>query len=319
MYFPVSIIIREVGQICILLLLGFSFIKIGILKEKDLSVLTTLLLKVALPSMIITVIPVAAPKHMLLENLGLLFVLAVWYAALAVYGYITGRICAFAPNTLRVHVVQSMIGNIFVIGLPLAIAALGSSAGVFIALIAIVDQFTLWFIAVPLSYPASAGKRSIKEIVRPMASSMTAALFIALIFITLGGLPDNIVIDVLKSIGSTTKILAMFFIGGTMALQDLKKIKNICGFFIILIGKMILLPIGFFLVSGLFTHWLDVPTRLALVLFTALPCLASMCFLAKTNGTDYEYANMTMLLTTVSSVVSIPVVAYVVNLIIMRS
>jgi predicted permease len=316
MQFPVSIIIREVGQICLLLTLGFLFVKFGVLKDDNLPVISALLMKAALPSMIITIIPVTAPRDMLLKNSWFIIVLAVWYIILAAFGYITGKLCRFPPNTMRVHIVHSMIGNIFVIGLPLVIAAVGPTAGVTIAMVAIVDQFMLWFVAVPLSYPAASGRRSPKQIFMQLANPLTAALFISIGFILAGGLPDNLLIDALRGVGGMAKPLAMFFIGGTIALQDLRKAERLCGFFIILLGKMIALPITFFWLTGFFTQWLDMPSRLALVIFTSLPCLASMCFLSKTNGTDYEYANMTMLLTTVSSIVTIPLVAYLVNFLI---
>ena len=316
MQFPVSIIIREVGQICLLLTLGYLFIKFRVLKDKDLPVLSTLLMKAALPAMIVTIIPVTAPRDLLLKNAWFIIVLAVWYIILAAFGYTTGRFCRFPPNTMRVHIVHSMMGNIFVIGLPLVIAAVGPAAGVTIAMVAIVDQFMLWFFAVPLSYSAASGKRSPKQIFLQLANPLTAALFISIGFIMAGGLPDNVLIDALRGVGGMAKPLAMIFIGGTIALQNLRKAERLCGFFIILLGKMIALPVLFFWVTGFFSEWLDMPSRLALVLFTSLPCLASMCFLSKTNGTDYEYANMTMLLTTVSSVVTIPLVAYLVNLII---
>ena len=314
MQLDISIIFNETAQFCILLAIGYIAIKTRVFSSESLGTLSAYALKIAMPAMLVTKLPAATTREMLAQTLPLLLALPFWYALLAVGGVASARVCKMPPNTARVHIVQYTMGNIGVMGIILIIATLGDSSGIYMASVFFVDQCILWTICEMLSYPAEQKRglnaASLKKVIK---NPTIIGLFAALFMILAGWRPDNLIVDVLSGLGGTAKYISMIFIGGTLATLDLKKLPFISGSLIIVVVKMLVMPVFVFWLTGFFSGYLDITARLVLTLTTALPSLFAMSIMARSNGTDHENATMSVFVTTISSMVTIPLVSLIVN------
>ncbi len=315
MQLDVSVILIEAAKFCTLLFIGFAAVKSRIFSHESLGTLSAFALKISLPALIVTALPAATTRVMLLQALPLLAALPFWYALLAIGGVLTAKLCKMSPNTARVHIVQYMMGNIGVMGMILILATLGDGAAIYMASIYFVDQCMMWTVCENLSYPVEAQRTlSLSSLKKVLTIPTMVAFFIAIAMIALDWHPDNLIVDVLTELGRTSKSIAMIFIGGTLATLNLKRLSYLNGILYIIGFKMLLLPLFVFWVTGLFSGFLDPMARMVLTLSSALPCLFAMSILARNNGTDYEYATMSVFVTTMASMVTIPLVSWLVNL-----
>lgn len=315
MQLDVSVILIEAAKFCTLLFIGFAAVKSRIFSHESLGTLSAFALKISLPALIVTALPAATTRIMLLQALPLLAVLPVWYALLALGGVLTAKLCKMPPNTARVHIVQYLMGNIGVMGMILVLATLGDSAAIYMASIYFVDQCVMWTFCENLSYPVENQRTlSLASLKKVLTIPTMIAFFIALAMVLLDWHPDNFVIDVLTELGRTSKSIAMIFIGGTLATLDFKHLRHLNGILCIVVFKMLLLPLFVFWATGLLGDFLNSTARLVLTLSSALPCLFAMSILARNNGTDYEYATMSVFVTTMASMVTIPFISWLINL-----
>ncbi|WMJ84631.1 AEC family transporter [Oscillospiraceae bacterium LTW-04] len=315
MQLNVSVILIETAKFCVLISIGFVAVKIGVFTNESLKTLSTFALKITLPAFLIAKLSAATTRAMLLQALPLLVVLPFWYALLTIGGVLTARLFKMPPNTARVHIVQYVMGNIGVMGMILILTTLGNGVGIYMASIYFLDQCIMWTVCENLSYPAEQKRKlNLASLKKALMTPTTIAFFIAFTMILLEWHPQNLIMDVLVDVGNSSKTIAMVFIGGTLATLDIKRPPFLGGVFTIIIIKMLLLPLFVFWVTGLLGEFLHPMARMALALTTALPSLFTMSMLARNNGTDYEYATMSVFVTTTASMVTIPLVSYLVNL-----
>lgn len=315
MHLDVSVILVEAAKFCTLLFIGFIAVKVRAFTSDGLKTLSAFALKITLPAFLITRLPAATTRTMLLQALPLLIVLPFWYALLAAGGVLSARLFKMPPNTARVHIVQYVMGNIGVMGMILILATLGDGVGIYMASIYFVDQCVMWTVCETLSYPVEERRSfNLASLKKVLTIPTMVAFFIALVMIALDWHPDNLMMDVLADVGNCSKSIAMIFIGGTLATLNIKRMPYVGGIFAIVGFKMVLLPLLVFWATGLLGDFLSPMARMALTLSTALPCLFTMSILARNNGTDYEYATMAVFVTTMASMVTIPLVSYLVNL-----
>lgn len=315
MQLDVSVVLIEAAKFCVLISIGFIAVKIGVFSNEGLKTLSAFALKITLPAFLIAKLSISTTRATLLETLPLLLVLPFWYLILAIGGILTARLFKMPSNTARVHIVQYVMGNIGVMGMILILTTLGDGVGIYMASIFFVDQCILWTVCESLSYPAEQQRTSsLAALKKVLLNPTTIAFFIAITMIIFEWHPQNLIMDVLFDVGNSSKTIAMVFIGGTLATLDVKRPPFLGGMFAIVVLKMVLMPLVIFWATGLLGGFLNPMARMALTLTTALPSLFAMSILARNNGTDYEYATMSVFISTMASMVTIPLVAYLVNL-----
>lgn len=315
MQLDVSVVLIEAAKFCVLISIGFIAVKIGVFSNEGLKTLSAFALKITLPAFLIAKLSISTTRATLLETLPLLLVLPFWYLILAIGGILTARLFKMPSNTARVHIVQYVMGNIGVMGMILILTTLGDGVGIYMASIFFVDQCILWTVCESLSYPAEQQRTSsLAALKKVLLNPTTIAFFIAITMIIFEWHPQNLIMDVLFDVGNSSKTIAMVFIGGTLATLDVKWPPFLGGMFAIVVLKMVLMPLVIFWATGLLGGFLNPMARMALTLTTALPSLFAMSILARNNGTDYEYATMSVFISTMASMVTIPLVAYLVNL-----
>ncbi len=219
----------------------------------------------------------------------------------------------FRVQKTKRGVFQAMVAfsNAVFIGLPLNIMLFGEESVPFALLYYIANTSLFWTIGVyAIAKDASLRKNTpkpslfsvsgLKRILSPPIIGFLSAVIMILIGIKL---PKSIM-DTAKYLGNLTTPLSMLFIGIIIARVEWKKFTFTREYVLVVLGRFILAPLLMYaLVSRL-----DLPILMkqVFVLDSALPGLAQNPLLSEAFGADSEFSAIGTSLTTVLSIIVIP-------------
>jgi hypothetical protein len=151
------------------------------------------------------------------------------------------------------------------------------------------------------------GKRSrfrIKQILNPGTLSAAAALVLFLCGLKL----PSPVLGTLQTLGNITTPLSMLVIGSTLAETTVSHTLGNWKVYAFGCFKLLLIPAAVYFLGSLFVK--DALILGVLTILTAMPCAAVTTMLCEENGQDGKTAASYIFVTTLMSVVTIPLVAF---------
>ena len=238
----------------------------------------------------------------LLKNLMISILLAVIthvFAILVSYLFLHGNKQEEKAAIERFAVVYSNCGFI---GIPLANGIFGSIGVFYITAYMTIFNLFVWTHGVIIM----TGKKDRKTIRSALLSpSVIATVLGFLLFVTRVTLP-GVLVEAMSYIGDMNTPLAMMVAGVTIAQTDIKKLFCRPRNYYIVFLKMFLVPL-----TALFVfHFLPIDREVILtsVLAAACPIAATISLFSIRYHKDYIYASELFALTTILSVISIPVI-----------
>lgn len=302
---------------------GVIAVKTGVLQEKSLDVVSKLVIKITLPVMLFhnTITGVTAEEF--LDTTSMMLWTVVMYVTLFGVSWLLKKIFRLKGNVGSVYQANTMFGNIGFMGIPVLVAFFPKYGMLYAVMFSVVDQLVLWTVGVSLTTPESkkiqkqsgtngTGQQMsvVKSTIKKLINPATVAIILSVIGVFLGiELPAE-VDTALSKVGAITSPLAMIYIGALFCYTDmlgsLKKIE----FYGTVLVKMILYPIAFYWFMGLF-EGLNPEIRLAMTMLSAMPGMTSIAMLAKSQGSEGEYSAGGVFVTTLCSIVTLPLVCYV--------
>ena len=172
-----------------------------------------------------------------------------------------------------------------------------------------IDQLMLWTVGVRLASKAEHSSFDFKKLINPV----TVAIVLALIFILTGISLPEILNTAFSKIGATATPLAMIYLGGVFACMDVRKYICKLDYYGIVAIKMLIFPVLFYLLLGLLS--ISAEIRMTMTLTSAMPVMSSVVMMANAYGTDGDYAMGGILVTTVCSIVTLPLVYWILQFI----
>ena len=137
--------------------------------------------------------------------------------------------------------------------------------------------------------------------------------FIAAILMLIFGIKlPPVISPAISGIGALTVNLSMVFIGMTLATIDLKGIFKRTGIYVIVLVKMLIMPVVFIFVFKFMG--IDEVIMGAVVLEVAMPAQTVLTILASEYKSDFVYAAEAMFVTTLVSLVTLPLVYYLIQI-----
>ena len=175
----------------------------------------------------------------------------------------------------------------------------------YVSVFTIVDQLAMWTVGVKLTSPSGKEKFDPKKLINPA----TVAIALAVLFVLTGLKLPGVFQTGFQNIGATATPLAMIYLGGVFACMDIRKYVKQIELYGIIICKMLIFPVLFYLVLGFITVSEEI--RMTMSLITAMPTMSSVVMLANSSGSDGEYSLGGVMLTTLCGIVTLPVVCRV--------
>lgn len=309
MSIDMKILTDQMIMFFIILGCGFLGAKLKLLTAELLHGLSSLLMGVVCPLMIIAVFPSAVQG----ENAGEIAMAVIPYAlimypVLTGMGMLIGTLLRFKGDKRKIFTAQCLFGNMAFFGLPLVKEIFPPIAVVAYSFCIVVDNLFLWTEGVILTSKSENGQKpTLKLLLKKLSNPVMAGVLIGLVLMAIKVPSDALVLQSFETIGNCAKPIALLYIGGTIAGMKPGALKKAWPTAFVILFKMIVMPITvYYSMKYLGVNEL---ARNIWTLILALPSMASIPIMAEGFGsTEAEYAAQGVFVITLSSLVTIPLV-----------
>jgi len=307
-----NIILYQIAVLAIMVLVGILSTRFKVITESAKKGIADLVFDVTLPLLIITTFARIDMTPDILRNSGMVFLFA--YFALTVM-YLTGagfsRLMRLKGNQRAVFINHHMFGNIVFLGFPLMDALFPGGEGLlYAAVFQLASNSVMWTFGVWVFLKGKGGSR--REVWKNMINPNTVAFFLGLIIMLFGISFPDVIYEPLHGLGKSTIYLSMLYIGAMLMQTKVRGIFRKPHIFVLSFNKLLLVPailgISIYLLSNwLFPGFGDVARKVVL-LEASMPCMATIVVMAHKFGSDDQLATENVFVSTIFSMISIPLV-----------
>lgn len=302
-----SIVLTQIIGFVIYILIGIAGVRMRVLNAPALGVLSQFITQISLPLLLFTNTLNGATREQFIGDLPVVAATILMYIILYPLCQLLARIFGLTGNENHVYRACTMFGTIGFMGIPIVIAIFPEHGMLYIALFTVVDQILLWTVGVNLTAPTDReNAMSIASRLLKMVNPATIAVTLAVIGVFMDFHLPQPVNSALTKAGSVTTPLAMIYMGGLFCFIDLKKYIGKKEFYGAVLVKMCLFPLFFYELGSMIGITNDVVVTLSLL--AALPSMAAIVMLAQNQRSAGDYAAGMILVTTVCSIVTLPLV-----------
>lgn len=302
-----SIVLSQIIGFVIYILIGIAAVRTHVLTSRSLGVFSQFITKVTMPILLFVMTLNGATRQQFISALPVLAVSVLLYFLLYLLCRLLARLFGLKGNENHVYRACAMFGNIGFMGIPIIAAIFPKQGMLYIALFTVVDQLLLWTLGVNLTAPVDKeNAMSPASHLRKMVNPATIAIVLAVIGLFIGlHLPEPINAALTKA-GLLTPPMALIYLGGLFCYIDIPQYirkKEIYGTVAV---KMCLFPLVFYEIC----QFLQVPHDITLTMsiLPTLPSMAVIVMLAQNQRSAGNYAAGMLLVTTLCSIVTIPLV-----------
>ncbi len=306
------IIIYQISVLAILVIVGVVATKAKIITESVKNGIADVVFDITLPLLIITTFARIEINPIIIKNSGFVFLftyisLGIMYVA----GDVFAKISKLKGNQRAVFINHHMFGNIVFLGFPLMDALFPGGEGLlYAAIYHLASNSIMWTFGVWVFLKGKGGSK--KEVWKNMLNPNTIAFFIGLLLMFLKIRMPDIVFEPLNGLGKSTIYLSMLYIGAMLAYTSIKGILHKPYLFILSFNKLFLVPAIIAFVIYALSYWLFPSfgeiSRKVLILEASMPCMATIVVMARKFGSDDKFATENVFVSTLMSIVSIPIV-----------
>lgn len=303
-----SIVLEQIEIFVVYMLIGIFAVKLHFLDRNKLGVLSGCITKILLPLLIFTNTINGTTREQFLSSSVIILLAAVLYLVLYTVAAILAKLLRIDCKHESLYRACTMFGNCGFMGIPIITALYPEQSGLYIAMYTVIDQLALWTVGTDLTAPADNTKKlSTSQRFRKMINPATVAI-LAGVFVVLTGIRlPSIIVTALSKTGAAASPLAMVYLGGVFCyikIIDYLKLKEV---YATIVVKMLLLPV---LVYAVLSHIPAVDQNVAVTIgiLCALPTMSSVAMMAESQHSDSDYATGFIFVTTLLSIVTLPVV-----------
>lgn len=296
------LLFKQIAQFFIMIIMGYTLVKLKIVKSEDSKVLSMVCLYLIMPCVIINSFLIEFTPEKL-KGLGLAVGVAIVIHFVAwVFIRILGKVLNFNPVE-KASVMYSNAANMVI---PVVMSVLGDEWVLYSSAFVSVQLVLLW-----THCKSMLSNEKGFELKKIYTNINLIAIFIGiLLFITKIHIP-SVLQGTLKSVGGTVAPISMIITGMIMAGAELKKVFSNGRIYLILFFRMIFFPFIVFMIiyfTGI-TKVIDNGAMILLVTFiaTITPTASSITQMAQVYGNNEQYAGAINIMTTIVSIVTMPI------------
>ena len=299
------LLLQQMIIMFLLMSVGFVGSKIGMITEETSKRLSAIVVNIANPAMIL-VSGISDERMEGRELLSLTVVILAIYAVLLLLAYLLPVLLRVDPKSRGVYQAMTVFSNIGFMGYPIIAALYGSSAVLYGALYSIPFNILIYTFGVSALRKKEDGaekkKLSLKEVLNiGVITSIILILYLWQIRV------PGFLTDTLNYLGNLTAPLSMMVIGASMTSISLRELFTDMRLLLFSLIKLLLIPVlGMLLIRQVVTN--EVICGVFMIML-ATPVGSMTAMLAQEYDGDYETASRGVTLTTLLSVITMPVVS----------
>lgn len=309
--------VQSVLSVILIISLGYFLSCKNWFDGSNAKLISKMVVNVSLPSYMISNITATYDRNKLFElGKGVLVPFTVMAVCYFVGGLLV-KLLKIGKGRRGVFKAAFALSNTIFVGLPVNLALFGDDSIPYVLLYYIGNTVMFWTIGV-YGISADAGNNdgkssaenssrniltmtNIKRIFSPPLLGFVAAVLLVLAGISL---PKSIA-DACKYVGNLTTPLSMIFIGIVFSSVKIKEIKFESSYLAVALGRFLISPALVFLIAMFFP--MPALMKSVFVIQAAMPAMTQIPIVAALYGADERYATLVTIITTVISLVSIPV------------
>ncbi len=300
----IKILITRMSELFIIMLLGYLVYRIKLVDDHFVKKFTKLILDVTLPAMILASVLKLEERQSTADVLtALVTAAALFFVILPAFGWLLARLLFVKKEAVGLYTFMNAYSNVGFMGFPV-ISALCGSVGLFYAAIFNLI-FNLAIYTMGIWMMNKGGKNAVNFNPKLLCTPGVLVAVIAIVIYFLNVSFPAVITDSIDAIGSITSPSAMLLIGCTLAKMDVRSVFNEWRLYPWTIIKQIAVPLLLWI-----PFTLVIKNELLLqvtYILTAMPVANSAVLFATNYGGDAELAAKSVFLTTLISLVTVPV------------
>lgn len=307
------LLLQQMIVLFLLMLIGFFCYKKEIITDEVSKKISAIVVNIANPAMILSGgmddSSVIAGK----ELITVLIIIAVMYTVLVLLGQLMPKLLRVDLKSRGAYQAMTIFSNIGFMGVPVIAALYGNQALLYGALFTIPYNLLIYTYGVSvMEVSRDEGKKEKKRFPwnRVLNTGVIACLVTMVLYF--GRIPVPAFLKaVVTSLSNLTAPLSMMVIGASLAVIDLKKLFGDIRLLVFSVIKLLIIPVaGTFIIKQFVNHEMIVGVCMVML---ATPVGSMTAMLAQQYEGDYEMAARGVALTTILSVVTMPVVSLIVG------
>jgi len=308
-------VLNEILILFLLLLSGYAAKKMMVFEDSFIKGVSSFLIKVSLPALIITSMQYSFTPQLLMESGKiLLFSLGVYGFSFLV-AYLLPFIMKSPKDEMGVYQFMMVFSNVGFMGYPVIKAIFGSEALFYTAIYNLPFNFLLFTLGIYLLKKGGSTqyKIKLKTFLNPGVIAVLIGFSLFLLsarFPAASKLPYPIARS-MALLGEMTTPLSMIVIGGLLANTNIRDMIGNWRIYVASILRLIVIPVAVLLMLRPFTShpfMLGVP-----VVISAMPAAANTAILSEEYGANSRLASQGVSVSSFLAIITIPIIALMVS------
>lgn len=300
----ITIILQQMTQFFLIMCLGYILYKIGMINADFSKKLTSLVLHVTMPALILSSVLSQTGERNLSEVLVVFVVAIAMYTLLPIIGWIIVKILRFEDKIQGMYIFMTVFSNVGFMGIPLISALYGEKAVFYTAIFNLIFNIAVFTIGNRLmNYKTGkAEKLSFKTFLTPGVCVATLAVVIYFLNISF----PKVVVNSISSVGGITTPVAMIMMGASLAKIDVKSIFNDYRVYLFAVVKQVVLPLCLWPLVNL-TIKNEYILAITMIML-CMPVANNAVLFAVEHNKDEELAAKNIFISTILSIATIPLI-----------
>lgn len=303
-------VLNQVIALFILLIIGFIVKRYGIITDELNKGLSNLIIKVTLPALLITSMNYRFSQEMFNNSMLILLVGTITYVFMMAIAGLFTRIFKSEEPQKGVYKFLIIFSNTGFMGYPILHAVYGEIGVFYGGVFNLLFNIFLWTLGVILVTPNIVSKDQIgatekrifnyRSLINPGIISVIIGFGLFVFSIQI----PSVIYNPLKSLGDTTTPLAMVVVGAMLGDGKFKEIISNYKLMAVSFIRLIMIPVAMILILPLF----NLPEIVlgTLVIVCGMPAAANTAIFARLYNSDYKLGSQGVFVTTLLSVITIP-------------
>ncbi|MGM9935908.1 MAG: AEC family transporter [Candidatus Ornithomonoglobus sp.] len=300
----IKILITQMAELFIIMLLGYLVYRIKLVDDHFVKKFTKLILDVTLPAMILASVLKLEERQSTADVLtALITAAALFFVILPVFGRLLARLLFVKKEAVGLYTFMNAYSNVGFMGFPVISALCGSVGLFYAAIFNLIFNLSIYTMGIWMMNKGNQNAVKFNPKLLCTPGVLVAVIAIGIYFLNISF--PAVITDSVDAVGSITSPSAMLLIGCTLAKMDVKSVFNEWRLYPWTIIKQIAVPLLLWI-----PFTLVIKNELLLqvtYILTAMPVANSAVLFATNYGGDAELAAKSVFLTTLISLVTVPV------------
>lgn len=298
----------QLGILFCLMSIGYVLGKTKFFTQQSNAILSSFIVKVALPAVIISSMCMPLTKEVLQRALAMLGLSLLVYTMILIVAWMLPRFMTKNEKQQGILSFSIMFSNCAFMGFPVLSALLGDEAIFYVAIYNIIFNILVYTLGIKFLERGKNQKNTfdIKLLINP---GIIASLIGLIIFFGKITLP-SVILGAIDSVASICTPLSMLVIGAMLSGMSIKEMFGERKIYILSLIRLIFLPFMIFILTKYILKLQDDWLIIIPVVVAGMPVASNAAMMASAYESDAKFASQAVMITTLISCISIPILIY---------